>query len=927
MRFLVPRLDGAPSVPPDTALPECERSERIEGSSWASRIKAHRPLDTLAALALGVSGGEGGGRDPLSRGGSSHRLGVSGSGDDAFAPPRTPRLAVVCLLGLALLCAALPARAATQRLALRADWNLISFAVTPDDPTVLAVLGPLVADDNLVALWAYDASLGSWSRFPAAVEGGPSLSVIEGGRGYWLKLRRAAQLDVEGELGMTVGPGELARDWNLVGFPLEEPTPYDRVITNAAVRQVWTFDAAQGKFLGVVIDAQGTVLREDFIDLVPGRGYWLFSNQEVSLAPVLGTGLPPDLDVPPLVPAAAALTSGAGPVDELAPKPFTRSEGDVDIAGDGFYDRTGSQRAIDFGERQTIQPISIFNDRSGVLSWRIEIVDPEATPWLRLRLLDPDTKLQTLVTELSGTVASETDVVDIVVDRTGLPPGQLGGAVRLTTNASDLPPPNEAIRTIGVAMSVAELDGDYRLTAQIETINDKPADLPDPKLAISLYRDSDGLKAAIDEAGSLLFSKRLRLSGDFVAAGSSRFQVSGSYEMAADDPGNPYGVAIRRDLTLRGQRRDPLVTADATIGPLDLRGEYFETIRNVTETPIYLAGTFIAERLGARPSARDLIQNANTTAGNIPDSGTLQRTIQITREVLITELDVTVELQHPRPADLVVTLTGPDSTEAVLRNRSAASAGRVEYDTFATPVDSLEIFNGKLAAGTYTLRVADQQAGQTGTLRNWNLRIAGTEVHDVRGTVAGVPAGTRVLLTGCGVSAFATTAANGSYAFENLVDCVYRLTILQSGFQTVSRDVALSGGDLTDVALAPPAAPPFTADPVVQPSGDNAAFVSLTTAGGAGTRFPVREQQYVFDATTYDVDRPPVGPANFPEGPDTNAFLDDVNPLTMSNTEGINGTVDGPAGANARRVTMAIGLPVIGTSVQGNLRLSVGANP
>lgn len=842
---------------------------------------------------------------------------------------RPLRLAVAACIGLALLAAALPVRAATQRLPLRADWNLISFAVTPDDPSVFEVFGPLLADDNLVALWAYDASRGSWSRFPAAVPGGPSLSVIEGGRGYWLKLRRAAQLDVAGELGMTLGPDELARDWNLVGFPLEEPTPYDRVITNAAVRQVWTFDAAQGRFLGVVLDPQGTVLREDFVNLEAGRGYWLFSTQDVSLAPVLGTGLPPDLDVPPLVgPGPAALVGGvAGVVDELAPRPFTRSPGDIDIAGDGFYDRTGSQRAIDFGERQTIQPISIFNDRSGVLSWRIEIVDPEATPWLRLRILDTDTKLQTLVTELSGSVASETDIVDIVVDRTGLPPGNLEGALRLTTNAADLPPPNEATRTIGVQMSVAELDGDYRLTAEIRTINDKLADLPDPKLAISLYRDSDGLKAAVDEAGSLLFSRRLRLSGNFVAAGSSRFQVSGSYEMAADDPGNPYGVAIRRDLTLRGQRRDPLVSADATLGPLDLKGEYFETIRNVTETPIYLAGTFVAERLGARPSARDLIENENRTAGNIPDNGTLQRNIQVTREVLITELDVTVELQHPRPADLVVTLIGPDATEAVLRSRSAAAAGRVAYDTFATPVDSLEIFNGKLAAGTYTLRVADQQAGQTGTLRNWNLQIAGTEVHDLGGSIAGVPAGTRVHLTGCGVSAFATTGANGRYAFENLVDCVYRVTVLQSGFQTVSRDVVLSGGDISDAGLAPPSAPPVTADPVAQPSGDNAAFVSLTTAGGAGTRFPVREQQYVLDATTYDVDRPPVGVGNFPEGPDTNAFLDDVNPLTMSNTEGINGTVDGPAGANARRVTMAIGLPVIGVSVQGNLRLSVGANP
>jgi hypothetical protein len=41
---------------PNPAHPECERSERIEGPIWTNRHKADRPLDTLAALALGVSG-------------------------------------------------------------------------------------------------------------------------------------------------------------------------------------------------------------------------------------------------------------------------------------------------------------------------------------------------------------------------------------------------------------------------------------------------------------------------------------------------------------------------------------------------------------------------------------------------------------------------------------------------------------------------------------------------------------------------------------------------------------------------------------------------------------------------------------------------------------------------------------------------------
>ncbi len=427
---------------------------------------------------------------------------------------RRGRPMAVCLV-MALMVA-LPASvfAATQRLALVAGWNLISFSVEPDDATVRSVLAPLIESNNFEALWAYGAGDGEWASFPPTAAGRMSVETVASGRGYWLKVARAATIDVEGSFEVATGPGDIASGWNLVGFALEEPTPYERIVNNASIRQIWTFDAAQREFVGVVIDPQGLILREDFIDLEAGRGYWLFSNEEVSLAPVLGTGLPPDLDLPPLV-STDAVTSGAG--GELAPKPFNRSAGDIDIAGDGFYDRTGSQRAIDFGERQTIQPISIFNDRSGVLSWTIEVRRARATPWLRLRELDSTTRLQTLLIEKSAvrSLPRPTSSTSSSI-ASACRPASSTAALRITTNAADLPPPSEAVRDIAVRMSVAELDGDYRLTAEIETINDRPADLPDPQLTISLYRDSDGLKVVVNEAQTLLISQRLRMRGDFV---------------------------------------------------------------------------------------------------------------------------------------------------------------------------------------------------------------------------------------------------------------------------------------------------------------------------------------------------------------------------------------------------------------------------
>ena len=56
------------SLPPNTAHPECERSERIEGAVGLARSGPDRPLDTLAALALGVSGSGEDALEPLGKG-------------------------------------------------------------------------------------------------------------------------------------------------------------------------------------------------------------------------------------------------------------------------------------------------------------------------------------------------------------------------------------------------------------------------------------------------------------------------------------------------------------------------------------------------------------------------------------------------------------------------------------------------------------------------------------------------------------------------------------------------------------------------------------------------------------------------------------------------------------------------------------------
>ncbi len=826
---------------------------------------------------------------------------------------------------LMILCAT-AVSAQSQRLPLRAGWNLISLAVVPQDAQPAAVFAPLIAANNFEALWAYDAAAGVWRSFPAAAPTKPTIGAVETGVGYWLRVQRATTLDINGVTEVfPVGPDEIAAEWNLVGFPVEEPTLYERVLTDPAIRQIWTFDASAGDFRGVVIDPQGMVTREDFREIEPGRGYWLFAAESTSIAPLLGTGLPPDVDFPPLVPNAST---------EVAVSFAPLTAGDIDIGRDGSYDRTASQRAIDFGEHQELQPISIFNEGAGVLSWLLAVDEPDRTPWLRLSVASPDGGAPVLRVEESGTVASETDLINLVVDRTGLAPGDYTARVILTSSGAVAAPPSEPVRSILVRVRVAGLEGDYRLRVEIDTVDGKPADLPNPRIVLSLYEDANGLKAIVSDDLTLLIPQRLRMFGAIYERDTSRFELSGSFAMPAGHPSNPFGTDVRRDVTIRGDRRDLSDPRDLLLGPLDLRGEYFETIRNVLEEPIYLSGTFIGERLSGTGTIRDRASPKNATSQDIPDTSVLEQTVNVTERLLISEVDVSVNLAHSRPSDLVVTLIGPDDTEAVLRSRSGAEVGLVVYDDFATPLDDLAIFDGKLAPGLWTLRVEDQAPGSTGTLLGWELDIVGTNVYDVAGNAGDeVPPGSTLVLTGCGATAVATTDASGNFRFRDLIDCVYGVKLLQPGFQPVSAEVVLAGADVPDLVFDPQAVEPPVPNVPGNPSGPDGMFFAITTSGGSGALAPTSELQYVLDATTFDVDRPPLGNVGGPGPEDTNAFLgvvDSPSPpaiSTMSNAVGLNTRIDGPVGPNSVRVFVNIGMPIIGTSVQGDLRLAIGANP
>ena len=75
----------------------------------------------------------------------------------------------------------------------------------------------------------------------------------------------------------------------------------------------------------------------------------------------------------------------------------------------------------------------------------------------------------------------------------------------------------------------------------------------------------------------------------------------------------------------------------------------------------------------------------------------------------ISNLNVTLDIGHPRPSDLDVYLTGPDNVTVQL----FAFSGDNNVDTF----------DGIDADGLWTLQVIDKKKKKTGALNAWSITV------------------------------------------------------------------------------------------------------------------------------------------------------------------------------------------------------------
>ena len=132
------------------------------------------------------------------------------------------------------------------------------------------------------------------------------------------------------------------------------------------------------------------------------------------------------------------------------------------------------------------------------------------------------------------------------------------------------------------------------------------------------------------------------------------------------------------------------------------------------------------------PSGGNPVKTFSAAPGlPIPDNNAtgVTSTIGVPDSLTVSSISVGTTIPHTYKGDLVVTLIGPDGTSAMLHNRTGSGTDNVTttFSIVTASAQALSAFAGKNTAGSWSLRVQDLAAIDTGTLSAWTITFNGEQ--------------------------------------------------------------------------------------------------------------------------------------------------------------------------------------------------------
>ncbi|MDQ2978520.1 MAG: S8 family serine peptidase, partial [Acidobacteriota bacterium] len=177
--------------------------------------------------------------------------------------------------------------------------------------------------------------------------------------------------------------------------------------------------------------------------------------------------------------------------------------------------------------------------------------------------------------------------------------------------------------------------------------------------------------------------------------------------------------AVAGAIALVAQAR-PDLSLSGIVGLLRATGKPVTDARNGIVTPRL-------DTLAAVQLAASRFSPYSGAAVSIPDGSgvaTVSTTTSGYTGILAT-VQVWVQIDHPRPSQLRVTLIGPDGTTALLSDQTGTDEHPINafYGKTDAAAESLDKFAGKTVNGVWTLRVEDRVTGVTGRIRNFAVQL------------------------------------------------------------------------------------------------------------------------------------------------------------------------------------------------------------
>ncbi len=167
---------------------------------------------------------------------------------------------------------------------LTAGWNLISLPIWPFDTSIESVLASLAFPYDLISVWYYDCCEGEWLVYDNGDTGFKTLTTMEDGRAYWIRMRYPEEQHSDPSVSGTypyalwvfgtkapMPPGlpssyDVCSGWNMIGFRATEkmaPGDYLGAFSPSEYGAIYGWDPY----------LQDWVTDPD--ELVPGHGYWI----------------------------------------------------------------------------------------------------------------------------------------------------------------------------------------------------------------------------------------------------------------------------------------------------------------------------------------------------------------------------------------------------------------------------------------------------------------------------------------------------------------------------------------------------------------------------------------------------------------------------------------------------------------------------